>query len=110
MFVDQAAALMSDFVTGANREDYHYTGANWERDLPLPEVVDLRMAVAGDPSPDGGGELQVTRGIEVGQIFKLGTKYSDAMQATVLDADGQQAHHVDGLLWHRCDARRSCRH
>jgi prolyl-tRNA synthetase len=90
MYVDQSAVLMADFVTGANREDYHYTGANWERDLPLPEVADLRMAVAGDPSPGGGGELQVTRGIEVGQIFQLGTKYSDAMQATVLDADGRK--------------------
>ncbi len=90
MYVDQAAALLTDFVTGANRVDYHYTGANWDRDLPLPAVADLRMAVAGDPSPGGGGELKVARGIEVGQIFRLGTRYSEAMQATVLDADGRK--------------------
>jgi prolyl-tRNA synthetase len=90
MHVDQAAAVMSDFVCGANRLDYHYQGVNWERDVQLPPVADLRNAVSGDPSPGGGGALSVARGIEVGQIFQLGTKYSEAMQASVLDADGNK--------------------
>jgi prolyl-tRNA synthetase len=89
-FVDQDAALLADFVAGANRPDWHFTGMNWERDLPLPTVADLRTAVAGDPSPGGGGPLALARGIEVGQIFQLGTKYSEAMQATVLDAEGRK--------------------
>jgi prolyl-tRNA synthetase len=89
MYVDQSAALMADFVCGANRADYHYRGVNWTRDVPLPPVADLRNAAAGDPSPGGGGPLALARGIEVGQIFQLGTKYSDAMQATVLDAEGR---------------------
>ena len=88
-YVDQSAAVLADFVCGANKEDHHYRGANWERDAALPQVADLRNAVAGDPSPSGGGTLSLARGIEVGQIFQLGTKYSDAMQATVLDADGR---------------------
>ncbi|HEX7080119.1 MAG TPA: proline--tRNA ligase [Gammaproteobacteria bacterium] len=88
-YVDQYAAPLADFVCGANRKDYHYRGANWERDAPLPPVADLRNAVAGDPSPGGGGALSIARGIEVGQIFQLGTKYSEAMQATVLDAEGR---------------------
>ena len=90
MYVDQSAALIADFVCGANRADLHYRGVNWERDLPLPPVADLRNAVAGDPSPGGGGVLALARGIEVGQIFQLGTKYSEAMQAMVLDAAGQR--------------------
>ena len=88
-YVDQSAAVLADFVCGANREDHHYRGVNWERDAALPEVADLRNAVAGDPSPSGGGTLSLARGIEVGQIFQLGTKYSESMQATVLDADGR---------------------
>jgi prolyl-tRNA synthetase len=87
-FADSAAAALSDFVCGANRRDYHYRGVNWERDLPMPEVADLRNAVRGDPSPGGGGRLEIARGIEVGQIFQLGRKYTEAMNATVLDAQG----------------------
>ncbi len=89
VYVDHAAAVLADFVCGANEVDKHYRGVNFERDLPLPEVADLRNAVAGDPSPAGGGRLEIARGIEVGQIFRLGTKYSEALQATVLDAEGQ---------------------
>ncbi|HEX6998880.1 MAG TPA: proline--tRNA ligase [Gammaproteobacteria bacterium] len=88
-YVDQAAAVLADFACGANRADHHYRGANWERDVPLPAVADLRNAVAGDPSPGGGGPLAIARGIEVGHIFQLGTKYSAAMNATVLDSAGQ---------------------
>jgi prolyl-tRNA synthetase len=90
MFVDQAAAELADFVCGANRVDYHYRGANWQRDAALPAVADLRNAVAGDPSPGGGGVLSIARGIEVGQVFQLGTQYSEAMHATVLDAEGRE--------------------
>ena len=89
LIVDHAAAAMTDFVCGANQQDQHYRGANWRRDLPLPPVADLRNAVAGDPSPRGGGALAIARGIEVGHIFQLGSKYSDAMDATVLDKDGK---------------------
>jgi prolyl-tRNA synthetase len=89
MYVDQAAAVIADFVCGANKADHHWRGVNWGRDIPLPEIADIRNAVAGDPSPVGGGELAIARGIEVGQIFQLGTKYSEAMHATVLDADGR---------------------
>ena len=80
---------MADFVCGANEPDRHLRGVNWERDLPLPRIADIRNAVAGDPSPGGAGRLQIARGIEVGQIFQLGTKYSESMQATVLDPDGK---------------------
>jgi prolyl-tRNA synthetase len=89
MYVDQSAAVMADFVCGANEPDRHLRGVNWERDLPLPRIADIRNAVAGDPSPGGAGRLQIARGIEVGQIFQLGTKYSESMQATVLDPDGK---------------------
>ena len=89
IFVDQAASNMGDFVCGANEVDHHYRGANWERDFPLPEVADLRNAVSGDPSPSGGALLAIARGIEVGHIFQLGKKYSEAMDATVLDAEGK---------------------
>ena len=85
--VDQSAAVLADFVCGANREGHHYTGVNWDRDVALPPVADLRNAVDGDPGP-GGEPLTVARGIEVGQIFQLGTKYSESMNATVLDPDG----------------------
>ncbi|AJW44361.1 MULTISPECIES: proline--tRNA ligase [Ralstonia] len=86
---DRTVAVMSDFVVGANEEDYHYTGANWGRDLPEPEVYDLRNVVEGDPSPDGKGTLSICRGIEVGHVFMLGTKYSEAMNATFLDENGK---------------------
>ncbi|MGK8438275.1 proline--tRNA ligase [Ectopseudomonas hydrolytica] len=87
--VDRSVALMSDFASGANIEDKHYFGVNWERDLPLPTVADLRNVVAGDPSPDGQGTLEIKRGIEVGHIFQLGTKYSEAMNCQVLGENGK---------------------
>ena len=83
--IDQAAAVMGDFVCGANQEGRHHTGVNWGRDLPEARVVDLRNAVAGDPAPKGQGALSIARGIEVGHIFQLGTLYSEAMQAVILD-------------------------
>jgi prolyl-tRNA synthetase len=91
VIVDQAAALLADFVCGANREGFHHTGVNWQRDLPLPAVADLRNAVDGDPGPSGA-PLTIARGIEVGQIFQLGTKYSESMNATVLDPEGKPRH------------------
>jgi prolyl-tRNA synthetase len=87
---DRRVALMSDFVCGANEEGFHLTGVNWGRDLPEPEVADLRNVVAGDPSPDGKGKLEIVRGIEVGHIFQLRTKYSEAMRAVFLDEKGQE--------------------
>ena len=87
--VDRSVALISDFGAGANIDDKHYFGLNWERDLPLPEVADLRNVVAGDPSPDGQGTLVIKRGIEVGHIFQLGTKYSEAMGCKVLGEGGK---------------------
>lgn len=87
--VDTTVANMSDFVCGANQEDHHYTGTNWERDLPLPLVYDLRNVVAGDPSPDGKGVLAILRGIEVGHVFQLGIRYSQDMKATYLDENGK---------------------
>lgn len=89
VYVDHAAAAIADFVCGANENGKHYTGANWQRDLPLDLCVDLRKVVDGDPSPDGKGTLSIKRGIEVGHIFQLGDKYSDAMKATVLDSNGK---------------------
>lgn len=89
VIADRAAAQLADFVCGANRDGQHLTGVNWGRDLPEPEVADLREVVAGDPSPDGKGKLQITRGIEVGHIFQLGTTYTEAMNATVLGEDGR---------------------
>ncbi|XHS80176.1 proline--tRNA ligase [Burkholderiaceae bacterium UC74_6] len=87
---DRTVALMSDFVCGANEAGFHYTGTNWGRDLPEPDVVaDIRNVVAGDPSPDGKGVLAIQRGIEVGHVFYLGTKYSAAMNATFLDETGK---------------------
>ena len=87
---DRTVAAMSDFICGANEVDFHYSGVNWGRDLPEPAVVaDLRNVVSGDPSPDGQGVLAIQRGIEVGHIFLLGTKYSDAMKATFLDENGK---------------------
>jgi len=87
---DRTVANMSDFVCGANQVDFHFTGVNWGRDLPEPDVVaDIRNVVAGDPSPDGRGTLAIQRGIEVGHVFFLGTKYSAAMNATYLDEAGK---------------------
>lgn len=86
---DRTVANMSDFVCGANQSDYHYTGVNWGRDLPEPQVADIRNVVAGDPSPDGRGSLAIQRGIEVGHVFYLGTKYSAALNASFLDEDGR---------------------
>ncbi|HEX4842154.1 MAG TPA: proline--tRNA ligase [Limnobacter sp.] len=88
---DRSAAALGDFVCGANAADYHYAGVNWGRDLPEPEVADIRNVVEGDPSPDGQGVLAMCRGIEVGHVFYLGTKYSQALKATFLDVDGKPA-------------------
>jgi prolyl-tRNA synthetase len=91
LIVDRTVAVMSDFVCGANEEDYHLRGVNFGRDCREPDVVaDLRNVVAGDPSPDGKGELEIVRGIEVGHVFALGTLYSKALGATFLDAEGQE--------------------
>lgn len=87
--VDRSAACLADFNCGANRDGFHLTGVNWERDCPPGTVEDLRRVEEGDPSPDGEGTLQIKRGIEVGHIFQLGTKYSEAMSAKVLDETGR---------------------
>jgi prolyl-tRNA synthetase len=96
--VDRTVAGMSDFICGANEVDFHLTGVNWGRDLPLPAaegergpiaIADIRNVVAGDPSPDGKGTLAIQRGIEVGHVFYLGTKYSEAMKANFIDEDGK---------------------
>lgn len=89
LYVDHSAAVLTNFVCGANADDKHLTGVNWGRDCPRPVSVDIRNVVEGDPSPDGKGTLQIKRGIEVGHIFQLGKKYSQAMNATVLDAQGK---------------------
>lgn len=88
LIIDRSVAVMSDFGAGANIDGKHFFGINWERDLPLPIVADIRDVVAGDPSPDGQGTLSIARGIEVGHVFQLGTKYSEALGATVLDENG----------------------
>ncbi len=88
VIADHAAVALADFICGANRDGFHLSGVNWGRDVAEPEAADLRNAVAGDPSPDGQGHLQLARGIEVGHIFQLGTKYSAAMGAEVLDEQG----------------------
>ncbi|MGB0449585.1 MAG: proline--tRNA ligase [Porticoccaceae bacterium] len=90
MVVDHSAAQLSDFTCGANRDGYHLTGVNWQRDCGEYTVADIRNVVAGDASPDGKGVLEIKRGIEVGHIFQLGTKYSEAMKATVLDENGKE--------------------
>ncbi|WP_290537807.1 proline--tRNA ligase [Alcanivorax sp.] len=87
--IDRSVAVMSDFGAGANEDGKHYFNINWERDVALPEVADLRNVVEGDPSPDGKGTLTIKRGIEVGHIFQLGTKYSEALGAKVLDENGK---------------------
>lgn len=89
VYADHAALALSDFVCGANEIDQHYTGVNWGRDLPEPTAADLRNVIDGDPSPGGNGTLRIRRGIEVGHIFQLGRKYSEALQATVLDEAGK---------------------
>jgi prolyl-tRNA synthetase len=119
---DREVAAMADFVVGANESGFHIAGVNWGRDLPEPALVaDIRNVVAGDAAPDGKGELQLARGIEVGHVFQLGRKYAEAMQCTVLDADGkatvlamgcygigvsrivaaaiEQNHDADGIVW-----------
>ncbi|MGB5690207.1 MAG: proline--tRNA ligase [Woeseiaceae bacterium] len=89
VYFDHAVAALSDFTCGANEDGFHYRGVNFGRDLPDPETVDLRNVVAGDPTPGGRGTLSIARGIEVGHIFQLGTKYSDAMNASVQTSDGK---------------------
>ncbi|MGP1629732.1 MAG: proline--tRNA ligase [Giesbergeria sp.] len=90
LVVDREVAVMGDWICGANTADFHYTGVNWGRDLPEPDlIVDIRNVVAGDASPDGAGPLAIERGIEVGHVFYLGTKYSRAMSATFLDENGK---------------------
>jgi prolyl-tRNA synthetase len=91
VIADHAVSVMADFVCGANRVDAHLQGVNWGRDLPEPELADVRNVVAGDPSPDGKGELAICRGIEVGHVFYLGTKYSEALKATFLEENGKPA-------------------
>ena len=90
MVVDHSAALLNDFTCGANRDGYHLTNVNWARDCGEYSIADIRNVVAGDPSPDGRGVLEIKRGIEVGHIFQLGTKYSETMKATVLDENGKE--------------------
>ncbi len=91
VYADHSALALADFVCGGNKKDTHFTGVNWGRDLPEPAAVDIRNVVAGDPSPTGKGKLSIARGIEVGHIFALGQKYSEAMGATVLDESGKAA-------------------
>ena len=88
-YFDHAVGQMADFSCGANETGFHYTGVNFERDIPAPRTVDIRNVVEGDPAPDGQGKLHIARGIEVGHIFQLGAKYSEAMGATVQDAEGK---------------------
>jgi prolyl-tRNA synthetase len=89
VYADHAALALADFVSGANEKDMHYTGTNWERDAAVPIAADIRNVVEGDPSPSGKGRLKIARGIEVGQIFQLGQKYSLPMKAQVLDESGK---------------------
>ncbi len=90
VIADRSVTLLADFVCGANQDGKHYQGVNWQRDIALPELVaDLRMVVEGDPSPDGKGRITIARGIEVGHIFQLGNKYSEAMSAAVINEGGK---------------------
>ena len=93
---DRTVANMSDFICGANQEGHHLTGVNWGRDLPEPLVADLRNVIAGDASPDGKGVIEICRGIEVGHVFQLGTRYSESMNAVYLDEKGQSQAMVMG--------------
>jgi prolyl-tRNA synthetase len=97
VYADHSALALADFACGANKADHHLTGVNWGRDLAEAEAVDVRNVVAGDPSPTGKGTLGIARGIEVGHIFQLGRKYSEAMQATVLDEQGKSV-----TMWMGC--------
>jgi prolyl-tRNA synthetase len=90
LIVDHSAAALTDFVCGANRDGYHFTDVNWGTDCTIETQADIRNVVAGDPSPDGKGVLEIKRGIEVGHIFQLGTKYSEAMNATILNEQGKE--------------------
>ncbi|MGR6502990.1 proline--tRNA ligase [Shewanella sp. Koi 1] len=89
IIIDHSVSVMSDFAAGANQDDKHYFGINWERDLPLAQAADIRNVVEGEPTPDGLGTYAMARGIEVGHIFQLGTNYSKSMNATVLDENGK---------------------
>ncbi len=89
IIIDHSVSVMSDFAAGANQDDKHLFGINWERDLPLAQAADIRNVVEGEPTPDGLGTYAMARGIEVGHIFQLGTNYSKAMNATVLDENGK---------------------
>ena len=89
VIVDRSAAILADFVSGANQPDFHTTGVNWERDAQITAFADIRNVVEGDPSPDGKGNIQIRRGIEVGHIFQLGDKYAKALKCTVLGEDGK---------------------
>ena len=100
LYVDHAARAAVDFAVGANKDDTHLINVNWGRDLDAPESVDLRDAEAGDPAPDGQGTLSIARGIEVGHIFQLGSKYSEAMQAGCLNEEGT-ATPSKWVVWHR---------
>ena len=96
VLADRTVANMCDFICGANEAGYHLTGVNWGRDLPEPIIADIRNAVAGDPSPDGKGVVDICRGIEVGHVFQLGTRYSEAMKCTYLDENGKSQPMVMG--------------
>lgn len=96
VIVDREVAVTSDFAAGANEDGYHWFNINWGRDLPLPEIADLRNVCAGDPSPCGQGNLEIKRGIEVGHIFQLGTKYSDMMKVGVLNESGKHQNLIMG--------------
>ena len=90
VIADRSVVNMGDFICGSNQDGKHYQGVNWERDLPIPmQIADIRMVVEGDPSPDGKGQLTIARGIEVGHIFQLGTKYSEAMNAAIVNEAGK---------------------
>ncbi len=89
LIVDRSATVLADFICGANQDGQHYTGVNWDRDLPVPQIEDIRLVVNGDPSPDGQGEITLARGIEVGHIFQLGTKYSESMNASITNEAGK---------------------
>lgn len=96
VIVDHSAAALNDFVCGANKDGYHLCGVNWGRDVKITRQEDIRNVVAGDSSPDGKGVLEIKRGIEVGHIFQLGTKYSESMKAMVLDENGKECPMVMG--------------
>lgn len=96
IIADEATKNLKNFVTGANEGDFHFLGVNWERDLPRPKYSDIRMVCVGDPCPSCGGEIELRKGIEVGHIFKLGTKYSEALGATYLDEKGREMPTVMG--------------